>query len=227
MHRLSTTAALALATFAVAPAARADTRGAEAAAAAVPDAADDDTRFACGKPRGAFEVNLVEEVTVKDLVTWAMGFSCKRFVYTQSITGRSAKLTMITPGKLDAGEAWAVFETGLEAMGLAAVAKGKVYEIVELANAKEAALVIRNRFPDGGGGVVRLLLRPQFAAVHCPVLWLTGARDEKFTALAAEAAPLFPCARQVVIADAGHRVHVEQPVATAEAVRDFLASVGC
>ena len=166
MHCLSTTAALALATFAFTPAPRADTRGAEAAAAAVPDPADDDTRFACGKPRGAFEVNLVEEVTVKDLVTWAMGFSCKRFVYTQSITGRSAKLTMITPGKLDAGEAWAVFETGLEAMGLAAVAKGKVYEIVELANAKEAALVIRNRFPDGGGGVVRLLLRPQFAAVE-------------------------------------------------------------
>lgn len=141
-------------------------RGAEAATIApAADADGDDARFACGKPRGAFEVNLADEVTVKDLVTWAMGFSCKRFVYTQGITGRSAKLTMITPGKLDAADAWSVFEVGLEAMGLAAVAKGKVYEIVELPSAKEAALAIRKTFPDGGGGVVRLLLRPQYAAV--------------------------------------------------------------
>ncbi len=161
--------AAALLTFTgAAPPARADpTRGAEAAAAASPAALDpdDDTRFACGKPRGAFEVNLADEVTVKDLVTWAMGFSCKRFVFTAGITARSAKLTMITPGKLDAAEAWSVFEVALESMGLAAVAKGKVYEIVEAASAKEAALAIRKSFPDGGGGVVRLLLRPQYAAV--------------------------------------------------------------
>jgi hypothetical protein len=79
----------------------------------------------------------------------------------QGIAARSAKLTMITPGKLDAAEAWTMFEVGLEAMGLAAVVKGKVYEIVELSNAKDAALAIRSKFPDGGNGVVRLLVRPQ------------------------------------------------------------------
>ncbi len=142
----------------------ADARGSEAAAA--PDPGDDDTRFACGKPKGSFEVSFPDEVTVKELVTWAMGFSCKRFIYPAGISGRAAKLTMITPGKLDAASAWSVFEVGLEAMGLAAVAKGKVYEIVESANAREAALAIRRSFPDGGGGVVRLLLRPQHAAVE-------------------------------------------------------------
>ena len=67
-------------------------------------------------------------------------------------------------------------------------------------------------------------LRPGFAAMHTPVLWITGERDEKFTGLAAEAAPLFPRGRHVVIPDAGHRVHLDQPEATARTVREFLMS---
>ncbi len=122
--------------------------------------------FACGKPGARFAVAFKDEVALPELVTWAMGFSCKRFVYTAALTSRSAKLTMITPGKLDAGEAWAVFEVGLEAMGLTAVAKGGVLELVESANAKDAALAIRRTFPDGGGGAVRLLLRPAHVSVE-------------------------------------------------------------
>lgn len=126
---------------------------------------EDGARFACAKPKTSFEVGFADEVSVKDLVTWAMGFSCKRFVYATGIAARSAKLTMVTPGKLDAAEAWTMFEVGLEAMGLAAVVKGPVYEIVEAVNAKDAALAIRSKFPDGGNGVVRLLVRPGHVAV--------------------------------------------------------------
>lgn len=133
----------------------------------------DAARFACAKPKTSFEVGFADEVSVKDLVTWAMGFSCKRFVYASGIAARSAKLTMVTPGKLDASEAWAMFEVGLEAMGLAAVTKGPVYEIVEAVNAKDAALAIRSKFPDGGNGVVRLLVRP----AHVGVDDLRGALD--------------------------------------------------
>ncbi len=123
-------------------------------------------RYSCGKPKGRFEVNLKDEVALRDLVAWAMGFSCKRFVYASSLAQRSAKLTMITPGTLDAGEAWAVFEVGLEAMGLAAVPKGSVLEIVESAQAKDAALKIRRSFPDGGGGLVRVLVKPKHIGVE-------------------------------------------------------------
>jgi hypothetical protein len=133
----------------------------------------EDERYSCGKPKGQFEVRLKDEVELRDLVAWAMGFSCKRFVYASSIAGRSAKLTMITPGKLDAKEAWGVFEVGLEVMGLTAVPKGSVLEIVESAQAKEAALAIRKSFPDGGGGVVRVLVRPQ----HVPVEELRAALE--------------------------------------------------
>ncbi len=129
--------------------------------------------YSCGKPRGRFAVNLKDEVALRDLVAWAMGFSCKRFVYASSLASRSAKLTMITPGTLDAGEAWAVFEVGLEAMGLTAVPKGGVLELVETAQAKDAALAIRRSFPDGGGGPVRLLVKPR----HVPVEELRAALE--------------------------------------------------
>jgi general secretion pathway protein D len=123
-------------------------------------------RFSCGKPKGRFEVNMKDEVALRDLIAWAMGFSCKRFVYASSLAQRSAKLTMITPGTLDASEAWAVFEVGLDSMGLTAVPKGKVLEIVESAQAKDAALAIRKSFPDGGGGLVRVLVKPEHVSVE-------------------------------------------------------------
>src|SRR5262249_21240201 len=87
--------------------------------------------YRCGKPKGRFSVTMKDEVALKDLLAWAMGFSCKKFIYSSSLAQRSAKLTMITPGTLDAGESWALFEVGLEAMGLAAVPKGGVLEIEE------------------------------------------------------------------------------------------------
>jgi 2-succinyl-6-hydroxy-2,4-cyclohexadiene-1-carboxylate synthase len=64
----------------------------------------------------------------------------------------------------------------------------------------------------------RLLL----ADVTCPVLWITGAADPKFTHLAADAARRMPRAQCLIIPDAGHRVHLDQPPAVASAVREFL-----
>ena len=54
-------------------------------------------------------------------------------------------------------------------------------------------------------------LRPLLPRVSCPVLWLTGERDAKFTALAAECCALLPNAEHVIVPGAGHRVHVDRP----------------
>lgn len=45
-------------------------------------------------------------------------------------------------------------------------------------------------------------LRPALALVSCPLHWITGAKDQKFTALAARAG----CGRHHVIPGAGHRL---------------------
>lgn len=70
-------------------------------------------------------------------------------------------------------------------------------------------------------------LRPLLPVVKCPVLWLTGAKDEKFTALAAAACPLMPRSTHLVIPDAGHRVHLDQPAAVESAIGAFLVKAGC
>ena len=50
-------------------------------------------------------------------------------------------------------------------------------------------------------------LRPLLPAVPCPVLWITGEKDMKFTALGEECCALLPCARHFICPDAGHRAH--------------------
>jgi 2-succinyl-6-hydroxy-2,4-cyclohexadiene-1-carboxylate synthase len=68
-------------------------------------------------------------------------------------------------------------------------------------------------------------LRPKLASVKCPVLWITGARDEKFTTLASACTRL-PRGTHQTIPDAGHRPHLDQPDAVAEEIRAFLQSAG-
>src|SRR5262245_58814841 len=110
------------------------------AAARSASADPDDAPYGCGKPTGSLSIRFKPELELKELVSWAMGFSCKRIIYKADIASRAAKVTMLTPGKLKPGEAWSVFTAALDAMGLAAVNRGEVLEIVESATAKAAAI---------------------------------------------------------------------------------------
>ncbi len=66
-------------------------------------------------------------------------------------------------------------------------------------------------------------LRPRLPSVQCPVLWITGERDKKFTALAADACTLLPHASHVIMPESGHRVHLDQPAAVAAEITGFLS----
>ncbi len=68
--------------------------------------------------------------------------------------------------------------------------------------------------PSLWGDLPRLLL---------PVLLITGALDEKFTAIAQQMQASIPGAQHTVIDGAGHAVHLEQPDAYQGTVRAFLA----
>lgn len=54
--------------------------------------------------------------------------------------------------------------------------------------------------------------------LQMPVLVITGAVDTKFTALGERMVAAIDGAEMVVIADAGHAVHLEQPAAVADAI---------
>ena len=58
--------------------------------------------------------------------------------------------------------------------------------------------------------------------IECPVLVLVGEHDAKFTGLGRRLADALPDAELVVVPDAGHSVHLEQPEATAAALATWL-----
>lgn len=54
-------------------------------------------------------------------------------------------------------------------------------------------------------------------------LWVAGAEDAKFAAVAEEMSATMPNGRCALVSDAGHSVHLENPVATLSAIGDFLS----
>lgn len=72
----------------------------------------------------------------------------------------------------------------------------------------------------GAGSQAPVLAR--LGEIRVPVLLLAGAADEKYCALAQRMAAVLPCARQEIVSEAGHAVHLEQPDAFDGAVRRFL-----
>ena len=123
---------------------------------------EDAQLYSCGKARGSISVTLKPETELKDLLGWAMGFTCKNFIYESSILQRSKKLTIIAPNKMSAQQAYRLFLVSLSTMGLAVVPKGNVLRVVEAGNAKgETVPIFRKGSPADSDDVVRLILRPQ------------------------------------------------------------------
>jgi 2-succinyl-6-hydroxy-2,4-cyclohexadiene-1-carboxylate synthase len=65
-------------------------------------------------------------------------------------------------------------------------------------------------------------LRPEFERIRCPVLWITGEHDDKYTVIGTSAARLMPDCEQVVVAGIGHRVPWDAPGEFYRLVEDFL-----
>lgn len=64
-------------------------------------------------------------------------------------------------------------------------------------------------------------LRPRIEKLTKPILWVTGEKDEKFTALGAEMTELNSCITHKIVPDCGHRVLFEKPDDLATLIDDF------
>ena len=64
-------------------------------------------------------------------------------------------------------------------------------------------------------------LLPRLNEIHCPVLWVSGRRDDRFTQLARRAA-LAADGEHVIVESAGHRVPADCPSGLAAVIRDFV-----
>ncbi len=61
--------------------------------------------------------------------------------------------------------------------------------------------------------------------LQMPTLIITGALDTKFTALGERLAASITHARQIVVADSGHAVHLERPAVVSKILADWFAEV--
>lgn len=116
------------------------------------------------KSKKKSHVSFVPETTLSDLVTWAMSFSCKNFLYRSELASRSSKIDIVAPTTMTPTESWRLFLVALDSLGLTIVRKGPVFHIVESATAVRAALPIREA--SGGREVLeRLLVQPSHLSV--------------------------------------------------------------
>jgi general secretion pathway protein D len=122
---------------------------------------EDTAVYTCDKHVGDVTVTFKPEIELRELVTWAMGFSCKQFIYDpRYVTGR--KIMMVAPEKMSKAQAYEVFLASLQTMGLAAVPKGQGYVIVEAQAArKEAVPLVKEA--GNGAELVRVVVRPEYA----------------------------------------------------------------
>ena len=66
-------------------------------------------------------------------------------------------------------------------------------------------------------------LHETLADMDFPCLWIAGAEDAKFAAIAEEMSKAMPNGSHTLIPDAGHSAHLENPAATLSAITTFLA----
>lgn len=82
---------------------------------------------------------------------------------------------------------------------------GGAGELPDRTRLKSRRASVARSFIDWSLGAQADLL-PRFDKITCPVLWMTGERDSKFTGIAEAAVPHLPQGKHVVVPDCGHRV---------------------
>jgi 2-succinyl-6-hydroxy-2,4-cyclohexadiene-1-carboxylate synthase len=77
----------------------------------------------------------------------------------------------------------------------------------------------------GMGAGRQASLWEQLASLQVPSLLIAGDLDAKYRVLAGQMAAILPNARAVIVPEAGHAVHLEQPQAFAKNVIEFLEAI--
>ena len=130
-----------------------------AAAEELPGA--DEALYSCKKRTAAVQVSFKPEVELKELLAWAVGFTCKQIVYDPRII--THKVTMMIPEAQTPQEAYELFVVALSTIGYTVVPKGKTLRIVESATAVGETVPIYAKGVPPGDAMVRYLIRPVHA----------------------------------------------------------------
>ena len=117
--------------------------GAPASAAAPPRrAAEGDTcrRLPDGK---RLKLSLKPNTDLVDLVSWISAITCKSFIIPSTIPPQSKTVTIIAPQMITAAEAYDLFLSALNSVGLTVYASGRVLHVVETAKIKSQPIPVQ------------------------------------------------------------------------------------
>jgi general secretion pathway protein D len=110
------------------------------------------------KKGATFKWDIKGEVDLQQLLGWFSPLACRPFVVPGNI--RQSKVTIVAPNLVTMPEAYRMFLSALEAMGLTVQPEGKVLKIVETNRARESAIPIitqDERTPSNDSFVTRML----------------------------------------------------------------------
>ena len=91
-------------------------------------------KFPAGKR--IVKVNLKPDTELGDLIAWISSITCKSFVLPGHLSAGGKKLTFVTQGTMTPNEAYAMFLTALDSVGLAVERGPGYYKIIETSKAK-------------------------------------------------------------------------------------------
>lgn len=141
-------ALLLLLTTTVGPAAAAAAPAGDRAEAAGQSGGDTCRRLPAGK---RLRLNLKPNTDLVDLISWISVITCKQFILPGSIPTQGKTVTIIAPQPITAAEAYDLFLSALDSVGLTVYASHGVLRVIETSKAKSAPIPI---FIDGDGRAV-------------------------------------------------------------------------
>jgi general secretion pathway protein D len=95
------------------------------------------------------KLNLKPETELGDLIVWISSITCKQFLLPGTIPANSKRVTIVAPQLMSPEEAYRLFLSALDSVGLTVYPTGKFLRIVETSKAKGSALPVYVSQPPG------------------------------------------------------------------------------
>jgi general secretion pathway protein D len=127
----------------------------------------DEPPFRCKAHPGPVVVTFKADAEVKDLIAWAVGFTCKNVLLDPRIAATGRRISIITPGQMSPDDAYQVFLAALATINLTVVPRGNTLRIVEANGAhKEAVPMLHAGTPGDTDQYVRYVYKPSFVTAE-------------------------------------------------------------
>lgn len=96
------------------------------------------------------KLNLKPNTEIADLVAWISSVTCKQFVLPSGVAGGKT-VTIISPQLITANEAYELFLSALDSVGLTVYPSGHFLRVIEVGKAKTSPVPLVITKDDAGG----------------------------------------------------------------------------